>query len=48
MNIVELREEKVTLSSKYSEEDLKEILNLQKTKIASKADKKLIRSIFKK
>ena len=48
MNIIELREAKVTLSSKYSEEDLKEILNLQKTKIASKADKKLIRSIFKK
>lgn len=48
MNIFESEEAKVALSNKYAEGDLKEILNFQKTKIASKEEKKLIRNLFKK
>lgn len=48
MNIIESEEAKVDLSNKYTEGDLKEILNFQKTKIASKEEKKLIRNLFKK
>lgn len=48
MNILESQEAKVTLFNKYSEGDLKEILNFQKTKISSKEEKKLIKSLFKK
>lgn len=46
MNILETQEAKVTLSNKYSEGDLKEILNFQKTKISSKLEKKIIKSLF--
>lgn len=48
MNIIESEEAKVTLSNKYTEGDLKEILNFQKTKIVSKEEKKLIRNLLKK
>lgn len=48
MNIIESEEAKLTLSNKYSEDDLKEILNFQKTKVVSKEEKKLIRNLFKK
>lgn len=48
MNIIESEEAKLTLSNKYSEGDLKEILNFQKTKVVSKEEKKEIKNLFKK
>jgi len=48
MNIIESEEAKLTLCNKYSEGDLKEILNFQKTKVVSKEEKKEIKNLFKK
>ena len=48
MNIIESEEAKLTLSNKYSEGDLKEILNFQKKKVVSKEEKKEIKNLFKK
>jgi hypothetical protein len=47
MNLIECVEVKKSLSSNYAIEDIKEILNLNKVKIASKEEKKKYRDILK-
>ena len=47
MNLIECVEVKKSLSTNYTNEDIKEILNLNKVKIASKEEKKIYRDILK-
>ena len=47
MSLIECVEVKKSLSSNYTNEDIKEILNLNKVKIASKEEKKIYRDILK-
>jgi hypothetical protein len=47
MSLVECIEVKKSLSTNYTPEDIKEILNLNKVKIASKEEKKKYRDILK-
>jgi hypothetical protein len=47
MSLIECVEVKDSLLSKYTSEDIKEILNLNKVKIASKEEKKKYRDILK-
>jgi hypothetical protein len=48
MSLIECVEIKKSLSTNYTPEDIKEILNLNKVKIASKEEKKIYRDILKK
>jgi hypothetical protein len=47
MSLIECVEAKDSLLPKYTTEDIKEILNLNKVKIASKEEKKKYRDILK-
>ena len=47
MSLIECIEVKNSLSTNYTSEDIKEILNLNKVKIASKKEKKIYRDILK-
>jgi len=47
MSLIECVEVKKSLSANYTSEDIKEILNLNKVKIASKKEKKIYRDILK-
>jgi hypothetical protein len=47
MSLIECVEVKKSLSTNYTNEDIKEILNLNKVKIASKEEKKIYRDILK-
>lgn len=47
MSLIECVEVKNSLSANYTSEDIKEILNLNKVKIASKKEKKIYRDILK-
>ena len=47
MSLIECVEVKKSLSTNYTTEDIKEILNLNKVKIASKEEKKIYRDILK-
>lgn len=47
MSLIECIEVKNSLSANYTSEDIKEILNLNKVKIASKKEKKIYRDILK-
>jgi hypothetical protein len=47
MSLIECVEVKKSLSTNYTPEDIKEILNLNKVKIASKEEKKKYRDILK-
>jgi|LakMenE01Jun11ns_1017448.scaffolds.fasta_scaffold9642341_1 hypothetical protein len=47
MSLIECVEVKKSLSTNYKPEDIKEILNLNKVKIASKEEKKKYRDILK-
>ena len=48
MSLIECVEIKKSLSTNYTPEDIKEILNLNKVKIASKEEKKIYINIIKK
>ena len=47
MSLIECIEVKNSISTNYTSEDIKEILNLNKVKIASKKEKKIYRDILK-
>ena len=47
MSLIECIEVKNSISTNYTSEDIKEILNLNKVKIASKKEKKKYRDILK-